>query len=56
LKLRFKDKDGKPTSTYFNGSSLVLPRVLAGTLKINKAEGIVIPEVLRPYCGFDIID
>jgi seryl-tRNA synthetase len=40
-----------------NGSSLVLPRVLAGILEnYQTAEGIVIPEVLRPYCGFDIID
>jgi seryl-tRNA synthetase len=36
LKLRFKDKDGKPTSAYLNGSSLVLPRVLAGILKITR--------------------
>jgi hypothetical protein len=24
--------------------------------KLPNSEGIVIPEVLRPYCGFDIID
>jgi seryl-tRNA synthetase len=44
LKLRFKDKDGKPTSAY--GSSLALPRVLAGILEnYQTAEGIVIPDV-----------
>ncbi len=58
LKLRFKDKDGKNQLAHtLNGSSLALPRVLAGILEnYQTAEGIVIPEVLRPYCGFDIID
>ncbi|WP_016988387.1 serine--tRNA ligase [Flavobacterium sp. ACAM 123] len=58
LKLRFKDKDGKNQLAHtLNGSALALPRVLAGILEnYQTAEGIVIPEVLRPYCGFDIID
>lgn len=58
LKLRFRDKDGKNQLAHtLNGSSLALPRVLAGILEnYQTAEGIVIPEVLRPYCGFDIID
>ena len=58
LKLRFKDKDGKNQLAHtLNGSSLALPRVLAGILEnYQTADGIVIPEVLRPYCGFDIID
>ncbi|MDG2430900.1 serine--tRNA ligase [Flavobacterium sp.] len=58
LKLRFKDKDGKNQLAHtLNGSSLALPRVLAGILEnYQSPEGIVIPEVLRPYCGFDIID
>jgi seryl-tRNA synthetase len=58
LKLRFKDKDGKNQLAHtLNGSSLALPRVLAGILEnYQTAEGIVIPEVLRKYCGFDIID
>ena len=58
LKLRFKDKDGKNQLAHtLNGSSLALTRVLAGILEnYQTAEGIVIPEVLRPYCGFDIID
>lgn len=58
LKLRFKDKDGKNQLAHtLNGSSLALPRVVAGILEnYQTPEGIVIPEVLRPYCGFDIID
>jgi seryl-tRNA synthetase len=58
LKLRFKGKDGKTQLAHtLNGSSLALPRVLAGILEnYQTPEGIVIPEVLRPYCGFDIIN
>lgn len=58
LKLRFKDKDGKNQLAHtLNGSSLALPRVLAGVLEnYQTPDGIVIPEVLRPYTGFDIID
>jgi seryl-tRNA synthetase len=58
LKLRFKDKDGKNQLAHtLNGSSLALPRVLAGILEnYQTPDGIVIPEVLRPYCGFDIIN
>lgn len=58
LKLRFKDKDGKNQLAHtLNGSSLALPRVLAGILEnYQTPQGIVIPEVLRRYTGFDIID
>lgn len=58
LKLRFKDKDGKNQLAHtLNGSSLALPRVLAGILEnYQTPEGIVIPEVLRKYTGFDIIN
>ena len=58
LKLRFKDKDGKNHLAHtLNGSSLALPRVLAGILEnYQTPEGIVIPEVLRKYTGFDIIN
>jgi seryl-tRNA synthetase len=58
LKLRYRDKDGKNHLAHtLNGSSLALPRVLAGILEnYQTPEGIVIPEVLRPYTGFDIID
>ena len=58
LKLRFKDKDGKNQLAHtLNGSSLALPRVLASILENYQTEnGIEIPEVLRRYTGFDIIN
>jgi seryl-tRNA synthetase len=58
LKLRFKDQNGKNQLVHtLNGSSLALPRVLAGIIEnYQTPEGIVIPEVLRPYTGFDIIN
>ncbi len=58
LKLRYRDKDGKNQLAHtLNGSSLALPRVLAGILEnYQTPEGIMIPEVLRPYTGFDIIN
>lgn len=58
LKLRFKNKDGKSELAHtLNGSSLALPRVLAGILEnYQTPEGIKIPEVLIPYTGFSIID
>ena len=58
LKLRFKNKEGKKELTHtLNGSSLALPRVLAGILEnCQTAEGIKIPKVLVPYCGFDTIN
>jgi seryl-tRNA synthetase len=40
-----------------NGSAIALPRLLAAILENNQhANGITIPEVLRPYTGFDVID
>ena len=58
LKLRFKDTEGKNRLVHtLNGSSLALPRVLAGILEnYQTPEGIVVPEVLRKYTGFDIIN
>ena len=58
LKLRFKNSDGKNELAHtLNGSSLALPRVLAGILEnYQTKDGIVIPEVLQPYTGFSIID
>ena len=57
LKLRFKNAEGKSEFAHtLNGSSLALPRVLAGILEnYQTAEGIKIPDVLIPYCGFDSI-
>lgn len=57
LKLRFKDENGKTQLAHtLNGSALALPRVLAGILEnYQTADGIKIPEVLVPYCGFEVI-
>jgi len=57
LKLRYKDENGKSQLAHtLNGSSLALPRVLAAILENYQTEdGIEIPEVLRPYTGFDSI-
>ena len=58
LKLRFKNSEGKNELAHtLNGSSLALPRVLAGILEnCQTNDGIVIPEVLVPYTGFKIIN
>lgn len=58
LHLRYRDADGKMQLCHtLNGSSLALPRVVAALLEDNQTpDGIVIPEVLRPYTGFDKID
>ena len=58
LQLRYKDKEGKKQSVHtLNGSSLALPRVIAGLLEnFQTEEGIKIPKVLVPYTGFDLIN
>lgn len=58
LKCRFKEKGDKQTrlAHTLNGSALALPRIVAALLENNQTdEGIVIPEALRSYTGFDII-
>lgn len=58
LKLRYKTKDGKKQLAHtLNGSSLALPRIIAGLLENHQtANGVRIPKVLVPYTGFDLID
>ncbi len=58
LKCRYKGEDKKTHLCHtLNGSALALPRIMAALLENNQTpEGIVIPECLRKYCGFDIID
>ena len=58
LNLKFKDKDGKNYLLHtLNGSSLALPRVMAGLIENNQTKkGIKIPKALIPYTGFDIIN
>ena len=57
LQLRYKDKNGRKQAVHtLNGSSLALPRVLAGLLENNQtANGINIPKALIPYTGFETI-
>jgi seryl-tRNA synthetase len=59
LKLRYRDEaTKKPQLAHtLNGSALALPRIVAALLENNQtAEGIRVPKVLVPYCGFDLID
>lgn len=58
LKLRYKDENKKSILLHtLNGSALALPRIMAALLENNQFEGgIKIPDVLRSYTGFDIID
>ena len=40
-----------------NGSALALPRIVAAILENNQTpEGIRVPKVLVPYCGFEMLD
>ena len=57
LQLRYKDKSGKKQGVHtLNGSSLALPRVVAGLLEnCQTPEGIFLPKALVPYTGFDKI-
>ena len=58
LHARYRDENGKIQLCHtLNGSSLALPRVVAALLEDNQKDGYIeIPEVLRPYTGFDRID
>ena len=58
LKCRYRGEDKKPRLCHtLNGSALALPRIMAALLENNQTpEGIIIPECLRRYTGFDIID
>ncbi|MDE6575000.1 MAG: serine--tRNA ligase [Muribaculaceae bacterium] len=58
LKCRYKGDDKKTRLCHtLNGSALALPRIMAALLENNQTpEGIVVPECLRKYTGFDIID
>lgn len=58
LKCRYRGADKKTRLCHtLNGSALALPRIMAALLENNQTpEGIVVPECLRKYTGFDIID
>ena len=58
LKCRYRDADKKIHLCHtLNGSALALPRIMAALLENNQTpNGIVVPECLHRYTGFDIID
>ncbi|MDE6392474.1 MAG: serine--tRNA ligase [Muribaculaceae bacterium] len=58
LKCRYRGADKKIQLCHtLNGSALALPRIMAAILEnFQTPEGIVVPECLRRYCGFDIIN
>lgn len=57
LKCRYRDADKKIKLCHtLNGSALALPRIVAALLEnYQTPEGIIVPECLRKYTGFDII-
>ncbi len=57
LKLRYRDQGKKTQLAHtLNGSALALARIVAALLENNQTpEGVVIPKVLQPYTGFEII-
>lgn len=58
LKCRFRGDDKKTQLCHtLNGSALALPRIMAAIIEnFQTANGIIVPECLRKYTGFDIID
>ncbi|MDE6249963.1 MAG: serine--tRNA ligase [Paramuribaculum sp.] len=58
LKCRYRGADKKTHLCHtLNGSALALPRIMAALLENNQTpQGIIVPECLRKYTGFDIID
>lgn len=58
LKCRYRDEDKKIHLCHtLNGSALALPRIVAALLEnFQTPEGIIVPECLRKYTGFDIIN
>ena len=58
LKCRYRTADKKTRLCHtLNGSALALPRIMAALLENNQtSDGIVVPECLRRYTGFSIIN
>ncbi len=59
LKCRYRRAEDKKTELChtLNGSALALPRIVASIMENNQTpEGIRVPKVLVPYCGFEILD
>ena len=57
MKLRYRDAEGKNKLAHtLNGSALALPRIVAALLENNQDDsGVIIPEALHPYTGFERI-
>jgi seryl-tRNA synthetase len=57
LKIRFKDDRGNHLVHTLNGTAMAIARMLIAIIENNQlADGTVsVPEVLRPYCGLEII-
>ena len=58
LKLRYKNSDGKKELVHtLNGSALALPRIMAALIENNQGEeGIKMPDILKGYLGFGVIE
>lgn len=59
LHCRFRPADTKKIELChtLNGSALALPRIVATIIENNQTpEGIRVPKVLVPYCGFEMLD
>ncbi len=59
LKCRFRRAETKKTELChtLNGSALALPRIVAAIIENNQTpDGIRVPRVLVPYCGFEMLD
>lgn len=59
LHCRFRRAENKKTELChtLNGSALALPRIVAAIIENNQTpEGIRVPKVLVPYCGFEMLD
>ena len=59
LKCRYRHTEDKKIELChtLNGSALALPRIVAAIIENNQTpEGIRVPRVLVPYCGFEMLD
>lgn len=58
MKVRFRDSNKKTRLAHsLNGSALALPRIIASILENCQTEnGVTVPDVLRKYTGFELID
>ncbi len=59
LRIRFKDEEGNSTLAHtLNGTAVAVGRTLIAIMEnFQTGEGtVIVPETLRPYAGFDVID